>query len=502
MLPRKYASAVGVGAAAAYAAYTYLTYDRRWWWKRRAGDPQEVASKAHWERFLVHGTCAPGWERVRDEFEQNFRARGELGAAVCVFHRGIKVVDLWGGYRDRESQAPWECDTICPIYSVSKGVIALALAMLASRGRLDVDSKVSKYWPEFSQNGKEDLTVRHVIDHAAGLAGIDPPLTLDMLADKRKVREHIAAAKMEWPCGGDRKGYMAITLGFYESAIVQLVEGSGRERTLGEFLREEAFEPLGIADELYCGTPDSVPAARRAVIDGMRLLEPLWPTGGYPDGFMRKLLLEPNSYLGRAFKNPQLSALPGVMDYNRPEVQRVEIPSANMLGSARAVATMFRAAERAISTKGRDNPLGLAPSALRSLQREARPGREKGWIDEILGIEATMGAGMLLPPPERLRGTEGRFCCVPSGFGTPGAGGGMGLCDPEHELAYAYVMNRCGQLIIDDPRETALRQKCYEAVDRIRKEEGDTPLDLPILTAPHYCSQRYVKGYPELQPLP
>ena len=78
----------------------------------------------------------------------------------------------------------------------------------------------------------------------------------------------------------------------------------------------------------------------------------------------------------------------------------------------------------------------------------------------------------------------------------------MGLCDPEHELAYAYVMNRCGQLIIDDPRETALRQKCYEAVDRIRKEEGDTPLDLPILTAPHYCSQRYVKGYPELQPLP
>ncbi len=498
----KTAAAAATTAAAAWAGYTYLTYDRRWWWARRAADPREVAAAPGWERRLVHGTCAPGWERVRDEFVQNFRARGELGAAVCVFHRGVKVVDLWGGYRDRDAQAPWERDTVCPIYSVSKGVSALALAMLESRGRLSLDDTVATHWPAFAARGKADLTVRDVVDHAAGLAGIDPPLTLDMLADKRAVRDHIAAAAMEWPRGGDRKGYMAIVLGFYESALVQLVEGSGRERTLGEYLREEAFAPLGVDDELFCGTPDSVPRARRAVVDGMRWLEPLWPTGGYPDGFMKKLLLEPNSYTGRAFKTPQLSALPSVMDYNRPEVQRVEMPSANMLGSARAVATVYRAAERAVSTGGRDNPLGLTPQALRSLRQEARPGRENGWVDEILGIEACMGGGVLLPPPPALRGTDGRFCCVPSGFGTNGAGGGMGLCDPEHGLAYAYVMNRCGQLIIDDPRETALRRKVYEAIDGIRRAEGGAPLDLPRLTAAHYCSQRYAQDFPELQPLP
>eukprot|EP00957_Ditylum_brightwellii_P076336 5801675-Ditylum_brightwellii.AAC.1 len=185
-------------------------------------------------------------------------------------------------------------------------------------------------------------------------------------------------------------------------------------------------------------------------------LEPLWPTGAFPDNFMYNLLLKPSSYTARAFRNPQLSITPGVCDYNRRDVQRVEMPASNGMATARAVATMYNAAERAINTNGKVNPLRLSKDALDRFLQPAKPGKNNGWIDEVLGIEACMGAGLMLPPPEGYRGS-GRFSATPAGFGTPGAGGSFGYCDPDAEIAYSYVMNRAGQLIVDDPRDFALR---------------------------------------------
>jgi len=499
-------------AVVAYAGYTYLTYDCRWWWHRRSTgrrQRREVIHGPNWQHTLIHGTVARGWERVRDEFIENFKSRGELGASVCVYYRGEKVVDLWGGYRDRSAQEPWEEDTLCPLFSTSKGISAFALALLISRGRLSLDERVVTYWPEFGCNGKADVTVRDILDHSCGLAGIDPPVTLDMLRDKIRTRNHIAAAKMEWPNPGDYKGYMAVMLGFYESAIVQLTEGSGRERTLGQYLHDEAFVPLGIDRELYIGLTDDVPDSRLAKLDAMSGLEPLWPTGAYPDGFMRRILLHPKSYTGRAFRNPRLSSMPSIADYDRREVKALEIPSAAAQGTARAVATLYRAAERAINTAGTDNPLGLSDEALALFTAPARPGRKNGWMDEILGIEACLGGGMLLPPPpnESLDDdgdADRRFVSVPSGFGTPGAGGSFAYCDPHAEVAYCYIPNRCGQFILDDPRDLALRDKMYETVQTIRETDGrNLPrLDIKRLTTAHYLTKRYTDMYPELKPLP
>ena len=130
--------------------YTYLTYDGRWWWKKRSNESgSEVCHQPNWEKKLIHGHVSPGWERVRDEFVQNFRARGELGAAVCVYHRGKKVVDLWGGYASRDTKAEWVDDTMVPIFSSTKGISAMALYTLASREELDLNEKVVTYWPEF-----------------------------------------------------------------------------------------------------------------------------------------------------------------------------------------------------------------------------------------------------------------------------------------------------------------------------------------------------------------
>ena len=140
-------------------------------------------SRNHNSNSLVQGTVEPGFEPVRIEFERNFSDRKELGAAFAVYHRGKKVVDLWGGHQDKARTRPWQSDTVTTIFSSTKGVASLALALAHSRGLFEWDAPVAQYWPEFAQAGKQEITVRQVIAHQAGLSGIDVPLNAKILAD-------------------------------------------------------------------------------------------------------------------------------------------------------------------------------------------------------------------------------------------------------------------------------------------------------------------------------
>lgn len=527
-------SAVAVAAStlAAWGVYTYLTYDPRWWWIKRERSPKEVKNQPGWKTELIHGAVAPGWEPVHEEFVANFERRGELGASVCIYYKGKgeKVVDLWGGYRDREKQLPWTSDTLCPTFSIIKGISAFALLLQESRGKLDFDEKVSKYWPEFAQEKKQDVTISQLIDHTVGVAGIDPPVTLAMIQEDARnhtktVRNHFAAAQMEWPNPGDYKGYMALILGFCESALVELTDD--QERTIGSYLRDEVFVPLGIQDELYASVP-SDNNNKIAKLDAMTGIEPLWPKStGFPVEFFRNILLRPKSYAARALRNPQLSNMPRCMNYDRRDVQACEIPAANGLATARAIATVFRAAERAIhlsrSPQGKDqdnhmafmlskdNPLGLSHKALNRCLAPPQPGNCNGWVDEVLGIECCVGAGFVQAAPghevdltNSPSTKDGQFWSVPSGFGSPGASGSLGYCDPDAQIAYAYLPNRCGQCV-EDPRDICLRTKMYQVVEKLRNETGEPPLpkskSLASLTAPHYLTRRYMEGHPELAPL-
>lgn len=141
---------------------------------------------------MIHGHVASGFEAVEAEFRKNFAERREIGAACTVFYRGNKVVDLWGGYRDSKTRAPWEEDTLEIVFSTTKGLAAITLAMLTSPGYLDYDERVSAYWPEFSQNGKENITVRQLISHQAGLPVLEECLDFSTLADLDKMAEILA----------------------------------------------------------------------------------------------------------------------------------------------------------------------------------------------------------------------------------------------------------------------------------------------------------------------
>ena len=162
----------------------------------------------------ISGMVAPGFEEVRYEFERNFAGRGEIGAAVAAYWHGEKVVDLWGGRRSPGSEEPWREDTMVVVMSTTKGLSAMTLAVANSRGWLDYDAPVARYWPEFAQNGKGAVTVRQLLNHEAGLVVLDEELSLEDLADLDVVAGILARQKPAWE-PGTAHGYHTMTLGLY-----------------------------------------------------------------------------------------------------------------------------------------------------------------------------------------------------------------------------------------------------------------------------------------------
>jgi len=165
-------------------------------------------------RPQVHGFARSDFARVRAAFLENFARRRELGAACCVYVRGEKVVDLWGGIRDQATGSPWEEHTMTLVFSATKGMAAAVMALAHSRGWLDFDALVCDYWPEFAQAGKERITVRHLLAHQAGLFGFDEPVDRSVIADLDRLAAIMARQRPEWE-PGTRQAYHAISLGFY-----------------------------------------------------------------------------------------------------------------------------------------------------------------------------------------------------------------------------------------------------------------------------------------------
>src|ERR1700710_416983 len=160
-----------------------------------------MAQKINFATDVVNGDVDDGYGKVADAFRRNLSSGREIGAAIAVYRDGRKVVDLWGGYRNGITRAPWEQDTLVNVFSTTKGIASLAVAVAASRGYLSYDAKVTDYWPEFAQAGKEMVTVRQLLAHQAGLPVVKPPLTLQELADPPTMSAKLAAQVPAWKPG-------------------------------------------------------------------------------------------------------------------------------------------------------------------------------------------------------------------------------------------------------------------------------------------------------------
>ena len=239
----------------------------------------------------VQGHVSNGFQAVREAFADNFARRRELGGACCVYHRGEKVVDLWGGVRNNQTGDPWEQDTMVIVYSATKGMAAMTLAIAHSRRWLDYEERVCTYWPEFAQQGKERITIRQLLAHQAGLYVLDEPLDRSLVADLDRLAVVLARQKPAWE-PGTRQAYHGITLGFYESELLRRVDP--QHRSLGQFFHDEIAEPLGL--DVYIRLPESIPNSRLAKIEHLSLIARLT---GFPIGAGAGIVEPPLAYPAR-----------------------------------------------------------------------------------------------------------------------------------------------------------------------------------------------------------
>ena len=393
---------------------------------------------------LVGGDVDEGYGKVADAFRANFAAGREVGAAIAVYRNGVKVVDMWGGYRDGIAKAPWQHDTMVNMFSTTKGVAALAVALAASRGLFGYDDKVVEHWPEFAQAGKADVTVRQLLGHQAGLCVLKPAPTVRDVADPSRLSAMLAAQKPVWP-PGIRHGYHAITLGLYESELIRRTDPDGR--TLGRFFADEVAGPLGL--DLHIGLPEAVSRERVAHVHSFSRPEALLHLNVMPAALLAASF-NPAGLLSRAACLPS-DVNPWAGDYNRDDVRAIEIPSANGIGTAGAVAQLYGAAATG------DAALGLTPTVLDELMAEpAAPSR--GQRDKVLGVDVVYSLGLSKPVPLLLFGSSSKA------FGTAGFGGSFGFADPDTGVGFGYVMNRLGFHLCSDPRELAVRQALFRDV--------------------------------------
>jgi CubicO group peptidase (beta-lactamase class C family) len=321
---------------------------------------------------------SPGFEPVRDAFAENFTRRHELGGA----HRGEKVVDLWGGVRNKATGDPWEEDTMVIIWSATKGLAAMTLAVAHSRGWLDYEERVSTYWPEFARNGKETITVRQLLAHQAGLFAFDEPVDRSVVADLDRLAAVLARQKPAWP-PGRRQAYHALTLGFYEGELMRRIDP--RHRSLGRFFQDEIATPLGL--DLYIRLPESIPNSRLATLASPSPFAMLLD-------FPIRLTLA--SFNRRSNIYRALMANPGTsicLDKERIYARDLEVPSGGGVGTARAIARAYSA----FATGGGE--LGLGQKTLLALSAPAIPAAH-GFFDECLKGEVRFSLGFMKPSPE------------------------------------------------------------------------------------------------------
>lgn len=381
----------------------------------------------------VHGTVAPGYEPVRDAFCENFARRGEVGGACCVYRHGEKVVDLWGGVADPATGTPWGPDTMVIVHSATKGLAAMTLALAHTRGWLDYDERVATYWPEFAQAGKGGITVRQLTGHQAGLFAFEEKVDGATVADRALLAEIMARQQPAWPAG-ERQAYHAITLGFYESELLQRIDPA--HRTLGQFFAEEIAGRLG--EDCYIGTPESVPDSRIA---------PLAPPGLWARLTSMPLPLVIAAMNRRSVLYRALVANPGTafyVDAGHRIVRGVEVPSGGGVGTARAIAHAYGD----FASGGAE--LGIGGNTLAALAAPALPSHH-GFYDECFKGPAKFSLGFMKPSESFPFGDD--RC-----FGAPGAGGAMGFADPTRGIGYGYVTNRMGMKLNGDPRDLALRE--------------------------------------------
>lgn len=376
----------------------------------------------------VQGFWPQGWGALAQTFEQNFAEYGETGASLSVVQQGVEVASLWAGTRDFSTTMPWEKETCVNVFSAGKALVAATL----HRTGLDIQKPISHYWPEFTGQGKENITVAHVLNHQSGLSAFHPRVKEHVIFNLNSVLELICY-ETPWWSPGCAQGYSPFIYGWILAEVIRRVT---KAQDFNEYFQKTLAEPLGL--RCYFGVPE---AQQSALADVRALKRASTQSVNEASSFAlgQRMKKDPRGVINQAFSNP--SSL--MTSTNSSAWRSAVIPAANCHTNAHSLATFYGAMAM---------PAGL----LFGVTEKVTAQKTVAVDDRVLGLPLRFRHGFMLSQntPDCLFGGA-------HGFGHPGAGGSLGFVDAEAGLGFGYVTSRLGQSLLIDTRAQRLIKTLY-----------------------------------------
>ncbi|MBV6493894.1 MAG: hypothetical protein LDLANPLL_01918 [Turneriella sp.] len=394
----------------------------------------------------VHGEWDSRFKNLVAAFEKNFNTKEDYGAALCVFHKGTKVVDVWGGVKDTKSKEPWGENTLATIFSVTKALTSLCFLILATRKKFDYEKTVASYWPHFALSGKTDITCQVLLEHRAGLYALDRKLSIyDFIDNPQKAYDALIYQKpVARP--GEIQGYGAQAWGAYAAELFKQVTGE----SIGTFFSREVAKPLGV--DAYIGLPDSkqdavatvypVSAFERVAMVALDAFK-----GDTTEARIARALISGDTSIQRAYTNPSMGDL-GLRAFNEPKVRSAELAWANGIANARALATIMDV----LAAGGKKGKADFANPSLVQLLTYENPLR----YDRVLQKRLGWNLGFLKEETHL-------FSPNTETFGHTGMGGSLTFADPKTQLSFGYVCNKMDYKLRPD-KTIALCHALYSCV--------------------------------------
>jgi CubicO group peptidase (beta-lactamase class C family) len=368
---------------------------------------------------------AEGLQPAVDAFKTNFKETDEIGAQFCLMKNGETLLDLKGGWSDRQKTLPVQDDTLFSVFSSGKAVAALVIAWLAEEDRLGYEQPVSTLWPDFAQHGKGDLTIAQMMSHQSGLPGIsDMGWTPEDWFDWEKTVKTLAAQKPIFE-PGTQTGYHPVTYGFLAGEIARLADEP--QRHLGQILREELAEPCGA--DVWIGLPASE-HERCAQIAKPKAMADLGEMNAATKAAFMSKAASPGGKGAAAWREAQLAG-------------------SNCHATAKGLATLMQ-----IAVNGRCGDTAVLSEDVLSAFRQKRIGGD----DLVLPFEINFAAGVMLNTPNYFYGPSDET------VGHSGWGGSCLFADPKTGFHGAYVMNRQHNTLLGDERPRRLIDAAYDAL--------------------------------------
>ena len=389
---------------------------------------------------VLRGSYATEFEPVAQAFVRNFEDHGEIGASICITRDGESVVDLWGGSKDAEGTDPWAEDTMCVVFSSTKGAVALAAHTLVAAGELEVDAPVARWWPEFAANGKEGATVRMMLDHSVGVPAMREKLKDKGCCDWGYMVERLEREAPFWK-PGERNGYHMANFGWTVGELVRRAAG----QPLGAYFREAIAEPTGA--ECWIGLPESEE----------RKVAPMIPAkpvrGAALSEFVQALVSDAQSISSLAYYNQ------GGFNPNSRACRAAEIGGAGAVANGRGLARIYAPFACGGTLNGRQF---VDADTLAAMGEVAVATHE----DATLLMPTRFSLGFMKSIDNRRNPGVDKSSAVLSSaaFGHVGAGGSIGFADPAERMSFGYTMNRMGTGILLNERGQALVDAAYRSL--------------------------------------